>query len=99
MTTGIHSLRITDETAALIRGMHPELKKKIKSGLKIILEEPHAGKLLRIELTGLRSFRVSRFRIIYRVSENDMEIVAIGPRIRIYEETYRLLRKNKPLTP
>ncbi|RPJ14912.1 MAG: cytotoxin [Desulfobacteraceae bacterium] len=99
MTTGFHSLRIPDETAALIRGMHPELKKKIKSGLKIILEEPHAGKLLRYELSGLRSFRVSSFRIIYRVVGKYVEIIAIGARIRIYEETYRLLRKNKHLNP
>ncbi|MDP3284487.1 MAG: type II toxin-antitoxin system RelE/ParE family toxin [Desulfobacterales bacterium] len=95
MSPRVHSLRIPDETATVIRGMHPELKKKIKSGLKAILEEPHTGKLLRNELTGLRSFRVSRFRIIYRVVKKEVEIVAVGPRIRIYEETYRLLQKNK----
>ena len=95
MMPGFYSLKIPDETATLIRGMHPELKKKIKSGLKAILEEPRTGKLLRNELTGLRSFRVSRFRIIYRVVKKEVEIVAVGPRIRIYEETYRLLQKNK----
>ncbi len=89
------SLKIPDETATMIREMHPELKKKIKSGLKIILEEPQTGKLLLNELAGLRSFRVSRFRIIYRVVKKEVEIVAIGPRIRIYEETYRLLQKKK----
>jgi len=95
MRPRLHSLRIPDEITTLIRGMHPELKKKIKSGLKAILEEPNTGKLLRNELTGLRSFRVSRFRIIYRVVKKEVEIVAVGPRIRIYEETYRLLQKNK----
>jgi len=95
MRPGHYSLRLPDEIATLIRGMHPEIKKKIKSGLKAILEEPNTGKLLRNELTGLRSFRVSRFRIIYRVVKKEVEIVAVGPRIRIYEETYRLLQKNK----
>lgn len=95
MRSRLHSLRIPDDIATLIRGMHPEIKKKIKSGLKAILEEPNTGKLLRSELTGLRSFRVSRFRIIYRIVKKEVEIVAIGPRIRIYEETYRLLQKNK----
>lgn len=94
MRPRILSLRIPDETAAVIRGMHPELKKKIKSGLKAILEDPNTGKMLRNELAGLRSFRISRFRIIYRVVKKEVEIVAIGPRIRIYEETYRLLRKK-----
>ncbi|MFH2046637.1 MAG: type II toxin-antitoxin system RelE/ParE family toxin [Pseudomonadota bacterium] len=94
MKPKLYSLRIPDEIATLIRGMHPELKSKIKSGLKAILEEPHSGKLLRIELAGLRSFRVSRFRIIYRVVKKEVEIVTVGPRIQIYEETYKLLQKK-----
>ncbi|HDZ00357.1 MAG TPA: cytotoxin, partial [Nitrospirae bacterium] len=53
-------------------------------------------KTLKDELAGLRSFRVSQFRIIYRISRREhIEIVAIGPRERIYEETYRLLNRNK----
>jgi mRNA interferase RelE/StbE len=95
MKPGFHQLRMPDEVASVIRGMHPELKKKIKMGLKAIIEEPHTGKMLRDELAGLRSFRVSRFRIIYRIVKKDVEIVAVGPRIRIYEETYRLLQKDK----
>ncbi len=87
MKPKLHSLGIPDEIATMIRGMHPELKSKIKSAFKAILEEPHTGKLLRNELAGLRRFRVSRFRIIYRVVKKDVEIVAVGPHIRIYEET------------
>lgn len=87
-------LRMPVETADLIRSMHPVLKKKIKSGLKAILENPCIGKALRNELAGLRSYRVSRFRIIYRAAKNEVEIVAVGPRIRIYGETYRLLQKT-----
>jgi mRNA interferase RelE/StbE len=47
------------------------------------------------ELSGLRSLRVSSFRIIYRIKDPDrIELVAIGPRERIYEETFRLIRKT-----
>ncbi len=56
----LHILRMPEEIAALIRGMHPELKKKIKAGLKAIMEAPHPGKILRDELAGLRSMRVSK---------------------------------------
>lgn len=91
----LHTLRMPVEIADLIRGMHPELKKKIKAGLKAIIEEPNAGKILRDELAGLRSMRVSKMRIIYRILKREIEIVAIGPRIRIYEATYRLLKKDK----
>ena len=89
-------LIIPDDVAEFVRRMHPYLKKKIKASLNIILSDPDSGKMLRDELTGLRSFRVSSFRIIYRISTKKIiEIVAIGPRERIYEETFRLLKKSK----
>jgi len=95
MTQLVYRLRVPDEIAALLRKMHPYLKKKIKAGLKAILSDPHSGKALKDELKGLRSFRVSRFRIIYRIaSKKVLEIIAIGPRERIYEETFLLLSKG-----
>ncbi len=78
----------------LIRNLHPYLKKKVKTSLQTIVSDPYSGKPLRDELAGLRSFRVGRFRIIYRISGKKLiEIVAIGPRECIYEETFRLLKK------
>jgi mRNA interferase RelE/StbE len=80
----------------LIRTMHPSLKKKIKSSLRMILSSPYSGKALVDELSGLRSFRVSSFRIIYRIKDPRLiELVAIGPRERIYEETFRIIQKEK----
>jgi mRNA interferase RelE/StbE len=90
-------LRLPDEIATLVRGMHPDLKRKVKGSLQTILSEPYSGKFLKDELEGLRSFRVSRFRIIYRISEKQMiEVVAIGPRERIYERIAS--RKNHTLS-
>ncbi|MBW1818896.1 MAG: type II toxin-antitoxin system RelE/ParE family toxin [Deltaproteobacteria bacterium] len=58
-------------------------------------KEPDFGKPLKDELEGLRSIRVSRFRIIYRMEGSKViQIVAIGPRASIYEETYRLIKKE-----
>ncbi len=88
-------LRLPDEIATLVRGMHPDLKRKVKGSLQTILSEPYSGKFPKDELEGLRSFRVSRFRIIYRISEKQMiEVVAIGPRERIYEETFRIISRE-----
>jgi mRNA interferase RelE/StbE len=88
---------VPDDIVQLVRGMHPRLKKKVKASLQAILSEPHSGKALRDELVGLRSFRVSRFRIVYKISSNKkkIEIVAIGPRDRIYEETFRIIKKEE----
>ena len=91
-----HKLKVHDEIVELIHKMHPHLKRKIKASLKIILSDPNSGKALKDELAGLKSFRVSRFRIIYKISQQrEIEIVAIGPRERIYEETFWILSKAK----
>jgi mRNA-degrading endonuclease RelE of RelBE toxin-antitoxin system len=90
-----YKLRISDELAGFVRGAHPELKRKIKSALKRILSDPYSGKSLREELKGLSSYRIGRFRIIYRVVSNYViEIAAIGPRRVIYEITYRIVKKE-----
>ncbi len=60
------------------------------------MADPHSGKALTEELSGLRSYRVSRYRIVYRlVQERQIELVAVGPRERIYEDTYRILKKER----
>ena len=88
-------LRVPDEIVALIRGCHPHLKRKIRAGLRYIMLEPESGKALKDELEGLKSFRISRFRMVYRISSNRIiDIVAIGPRRSIYEETYRIIKKE-----
>jgi mRNA interferase RelE/StbE len=88
-------LRVPDHIVSLIRKSQPEIKKKIKAGLQHIQKEPEVGKSLKDELEGLKSYGVSRFRIIYRIStKNIIEIVAIGPRTTIYEEIFRIIKKR-----
>ena len=92
----MYRLRIPHSIAELVQHMHPHLKRKVKTSLQAILSEPHLGKALKDELVGLRSIRVSRFRIIYRViGEKEIEIIAIGPRKNIYEETFRIVKQDK----
>jgi len=91
-------LRVPDEVVALIRGCHPQLKRKIRAGLLHIVTEAESGKSLKDELAGLKSYRLSRFRIIYRLStKQTINIVAIRPRKAIYEETYRIIKKESNL--
>lgn len=91
----IHRLRVPADVAGLIRGMHPGLKQKIRAALEQIVANPHSGKALRDELNGLWSFRVGKFRIVYRLGRGRLvELVAVGPRAVIYEETYRLITRS-----
>jgi len=88
-------LRVPEAIVTLIRGCHPQLKRKIRAGLHYIMAEPESGKWLKDELEGMQSYRISRFRIIYRRSSpRIIDIVAIGPRKTIYEETYRIIKKE-----
>lgn len=88
-------LRIPDDVAKLVRGLHPGIKRKVRAVLDQIVGDPEAGKPLRDSLEGLRSARVGRIRVIYRVTSSDIDIVAVGPRRTIYEETARRLRSEQ----
>ena len=95
MRQRLYKIRISDELAGLVRRLHPQLKRKVKASLKTILSTPDEGKTLKGELAELRSYRVGQLRIIYRVvGKNVVEIVAIGPREKIYEETFLILKKE-----
>ena len=95
MSTVHFRLRIPAAAARTIRGLHPDLKRKIRSGLDALLADPHTGKTLQRDLSGLWSHRVGRLRIVYRIAAGRIvELIAVGPRSTIYEETYRLVKKR-----
>ena len=90
-----YRFRVPDGVASLIRGLHPELKQKVQISLALLGRDRHAGKALQAELEGLYNLRSGRLRIVYRPGRRrSIEIVAIGPRERVYEETLRLLRRK-----
>lgn len=97
MAEATYRLRVPKHLRHLISGLHPELKTKVRASLLEILADPFSGKALRDELEGLRGYRVSRFRIIYRIAARGriVELVAIGPRARIYADTLRVLRRKR----
>ncbi len=62
------------------------LKERILKSLEKLKENPYAGKPLSYDLAGLRSLRVGKYRIIYKVDENNKIIwlVSIGHRKEVY---------------
>lgn len=76
---------------ALIRSLHPALKKRIRAALADILVDPSCGKPLKGELEGYWSLRVGRHRIIYKAESEGIAVAAIGPRQTIYEDAARQL--------
>jgi mRNA interferase RelE/StbE len=92
----LYALSVPPHLAALVRHLHPRLKRKLRAALETIAADPRSGKLLKDELAGLWSFRLGRFRVVYRIATSRrIELVAFGPRERIYEETFRLITREK----
>ena len=91
--TPLRRLRMPPEVAALLRGLHPELKRRTRAGLERLLRDPGAGKALQGEQAGLWSLRLGRLRVVYRQAPGAIEVAGVGPRDRIYEETLRLVRR------
>ena len=91
-----YQLKVPDDIASLVRNLHPLIKSQVKVGLQAIIDDPLYGKVLKDELQGLRSYRLKRYRIIYRIvsGKKYLEIIAIGPRRNIYEETFKIISRE-----
>jgi len=82
-----YRLIYSETSKNLIAKLHPELKSIIRSRLDSLQQNPLRGKRLERELSGYRSLRAKRFRIIYKVNESDrtIEIHHVGHRKDVYE--------------
>lgn len=82
-----YQVKITVFANALGQKLSPEIKKAAKAALKELSQNPDLGKQLQAELSGFRSYRFMRYRIVYKVDiENKYVVVwAIGHRRDIYE--------------
>ena len=94
--SGHYLLKLPEDLVSLIRNLHPLIKEDIRAALHFLVKNPNSGKALKEELNDLRSYRVKRYRIVYRVvaSEKIIEIIAIGPRKNIYEETFKIISRD-----
>lgn len=81
-----YPLIISDELRDFLRHLPPDIKKKIKEAFGEISSDPNAGKLLREELEGLRSYKIGRVRVVYRLETAAISLIAIGPRKTIYQK-------------
>ena len=88
-------VRFTPEAAGLLSKFHPENKKLIKAAIKELRRDPHLGDDLQEELSGFKSYKLKRYRILCRVNEKEdfLEIYYVGHRSDIYEQFRLLLNK------
>ena len=91
-----YRLVIPPRVEETITRLPSNLKRKIRSALEVIQEDPYLGKLLKDELQGLWSYRVARYRIVYRIhhSRIEIQVVDVGSRSLIYEKILESIRKQ-----
>ena len=82
-----YKLLYSETARKQIRKLHPQIKPVIKSKIEKLQENPFSGKWLERELSGYLSMRAKRFRVIYKIRDNDqtVEIHYVGHRKDIYE--------------
>ncbi|MDY6839520.1 MAG: type II toxin-antitoxin system RelE/ParE family toxin [Thermodesulfobacteriota bacterium] len=82
-----YRLLYSEASREQIKNLHPEIKPLVKSRVQKLKENPFAGHSLERELSGYRSLRAKRFRVIYKVREQDqvVEIHHVGHRKDIYQ--------------
>lgn len=79
-------LRVPGHIEEVIRGLHPETRRKIRRTLTAVLTDPTIGDPLRDRLSGLRRVRIGRWRVVYRERPKVIEVFAVGPRATVYSE-------------
>lgn len=82
-----YRLLYSETSRRQIAKLNPEIKPVIRSRLDSLRIAPFTGKRLERELSGYRSLRAKRFRIIYKLNEEKkkIEIHHVGHRKDIYE--------------
>lgn len=63
----------------------PGLKVKVRKTLDDIQVQPEIGKPLEEELAGYRTYRIGKYRLIYRITKDRLILEALGSRRDIYE--------------
>ena len=82
-----YQLLYSETSRKQIRKLHPKIKPVVKSKIEKLQENPFSGKWLEKELSGHLSMRAKRFRVIYKIRDNDqtVEFHYVGHRKDIYE--------------
>lgn len=86
--SGRFKLTYSETSRNQIQKLPPILKPVIKLKIEQIREAPYSGKYLERELSGYLSMRSKRYRIIYKILEEEkvVQIHYVGHRKDIYEQ-------------
>ena len=80
-------IRISSKAEKQIKQIKKIYQKAILSALEDLRDDPLAGKPLSKDLTGRFSYKISSYRIIYKVNKKDkvVNVLSAGHRATVYE--------------
>ena len=86
-------LKFTLEAARLLAILHPEAKKLIKTSLEELRQNPYLGDDLQQDLSGFKSYKIKRYRVLYDINEEEevIQVYYVGHRRDVYEQFRDLL--------
>jgi len=79
-------LVFTKEFLRRLKNLDKQTQIRILRDLKVLEKQPFAGKQLVGRLSGLMSFRIGEYRVIYQLSEKRVIIRTVGHRRTIYKK-------------
>ncbi len=82
-----YSLKIKRSALKEIQKLDKTNRKRLIEAIDNLAGNPHVGKLLKGDLSGLRRIRVGSFRVIYEINEG--EILVLVLRIAHRKKAYR----------
>ncbi len=91
-----YKIYLTNEATLMYKSLDGGAKKVITKAIEKLSISPELGKPLVDELMGFRSWKISRFRIVYKIFEEKISIVLIGIGIRKdkdKKDIYNILKK------
>jgi mRNA interferase RelE/StbE len=89
------AVRYTPEAAGLISKLHPEIKSMIRLAIDELRKNPFLGDDLQDDLSGFKSYKPRRYRILYKFEEeeNTIDVYYVGHRSDVYERFGQLLKQ------
>ena len=82
-----YSLKIKQSAFKELQKLDKKERIRVVSAIDQLTENPHIGKALKGELTGLRRIRSGNYRVIYEI--NELEVIILVLRIAHRKQVYR----------
>ena len=82
-----YALKIKQSAFKELQKLDKKERTRIVSAIDQLIENPHIGKGLKGELTGLRRIRSGNYRVIYEIKEREVLILVL--RIAHRKQVYR----------